>query len=477
MLPSFRSLITLIILLFSAYSGYAEQKTFVRTYTYSASEADSKLSARTIAMAQVKQLLLEEIGSYVYSNIVMKTHDDGENFSEITNAQVKSVTASISRTKLIEETWNGEEYFLKAEITIDEEFLKKRLEEVMKNEEELNRIEVLQRRSDSAFREIEELKRRLLLARTEQERKDLQERYDQAAGEFQILNNDKPRIEVVFVLDATGSMGGMIANAKDKIYAIATTMAQTEPAPELSMGVIAFRDKSDSYITKQLPLTDNLDDLYSQLLDINAGGGGDHPESVNQALAEAVFDYQWDPRPSTLRMIYLIGDAPPHMNYPNDIKYPVSCQEAKKKDIIINTIQCGTTGQTRSIWQNIAQNANGEYLSLNQAGNNFAVTTPFDDDIARKAAELDDTRVYYGAEADAMAEERIEEVSKISAVSGSREKARRGVYNATTSAGHKSFIGEGELVDKYENGEIKVEDIDATELPSHMKSMVHERKR
>jgi len=47
--------------------------------------------------------------------------------------------------------------------------------------------------------------------------------------------NAPARIEVVFVLDTTGSMGGLIQAAKEKIW-FATTMAQAEPAPEMKMG-------------------------------------------------------------------------------------------------------------------------------------------------------------------------------------------------------------------------------------------------
>src|SRR5438552_5102923 len=58
----------------------------------------------------------------------------------------------------------------------------------------------------------------------------------------------KPRIEVCFVLDTTGSMGGLIEGAKQKIWSIANEMISAKPAPELKLGLIGYRDRGDEYV-------------------------------------------------------------------------------------------------------------------------------------------------------------------------------------------------------------------------------------
>jgi Mg-chelatase subunit ChlD len=98
------------------------------------------------------------------------------------------------------------------------------------------------------------------------------------------LTNERAKIEVVFVLDTTGSMGGLIQAAKEKIWSIATTMSQAQPAPEIRMGLVAYRDRGDSYVTRVVDLSSDLDSMYATLMDFQADGGGDGPESVNQAL-------------------------------------------------------------------------------------------------------------------------------------------------------------------------------------------------
>src|SRR5215831_756131 len=60
----------------------------------------------------------------------------------------------------------------------------------------------------------------------------------------------KPRIEVCFVLDTTGSMGGLIEGAKQKIWSIANEMVSAKPTPELRLGLVAFRDRGDEYVVK-----------------------------------------------------------------------------------------------------------------------------------------------------------------------------------------------------------------------------------
>ena len=87
----------------------------------------------------------------------------------------------------------------------------------------------------------------------------------------------KPMIEVCFVLDTTGSMGGLIAGAKDKIWSMANEMISAKPTPEIRIGLIGYRDKTDAYVTKVYPLSNDIDDIYAKLIALKALGGGDTP--------------------------------------------------------------------------------------------------------------------------------------------------------------------------------------------------------
>src|SRR5439155_16563370 len=95
-------------------------------------------------------------------------------------------------------------------------------------------------------------------------------------------------------------------------------------------------------------------------------------------LFDAVHKVKWSTDRNTLRLIYLIGDAPAHMDYTDDAKYPVTCKEAMKRGIIINTIQCGTDADCTKHWRDIANLAGGSFLQLPNSGYIRALTSPHD---------------------------------------------------------------------------------------------------
>jgi len=279
------------------------------------------------------------------------------------------------------------------------------------------------------------------------------------------------KIEVVFVLDTTSSMGGLIETAKEKIWSIATTLAQAEQTPEIHMGLVAFRDRGDAYVTDVVDLSTDLDTMYGRLMQFAAVGGGDGPESVNQALNDAVHQISWSQDPSSYQVIFLVGDAPPHMDYQGEAKYPEIVRAATDKGIIVNTIQCGDVPSTVAPWTEIAALGNGRYLKVDQAGGAFAVTTPFDEEIAQLSAELDGTRLFYGNEEQmeelngkVAATERLEEI----AVTGSR--VRRAVFNATAS-GIANLFGDQDLVENITKGEVSLDAVPEAELPASFREL------
>ena len=202
--------------------------------------------------------------------------------------------------------------------------------------------------------------------------------------------------EVVFVLDTTGSMTGLIEGAKQKIWSIAGGIIQ-KTGGKVRIGLIPYRDRGDAYVTRIFPLTNNLDQVYSDLQGFQAVGGGDMPESVNQALYEAVSNIQWSDSKRVMRTIFLVGDCPPHMDYKDDVKYPESCAVAVVKNIVVNTVQCGNQPNTEPIWRDIAKLTNGGYSQIGQNGNMRMVKTPFDDEIQKVNIEVSKTVLPYGS--------------------------------------------------------------------------------
>ncbi len=218
-----------------------------------------------------------------------------------------------------------------------------------------------------------------------------------AVGEAPAKKEPKPQVEVVFCLDTTGSMGGLIDAAKRKIWTIANQIASGKPTPRLKIGLVAYRDRGDQYITRIFDLTDDLDAVYGHLMEFRAEGGGDAPESVNQALHESVTKINWSADKKALKIIFLVGDCPPHLDYANDVQYPETCKRAVEKRIIINTVQCGNDRQTQDIWERICRLAEGRYVQIDANGGSvLTVATPYDSELAKINGELAGSALTYG---------------------------------------------------------------------------------
>jgi len=285
------------------------------------------------------------------------------------------------------------------------------------------------------------------------------------------LVNERPKIEAVFVLDTTGSMSGLIQAAKEKIWSIASTMAAADPAPEIRIGLVAYRDRGDAYVTKTIDLSSDLDSVYAELMDFRADGGGDGPESVNQALHDAVHGISWSQDGQAYRVVFLVGDAPPHMDYQDDVKYPETVKAALERGIVINTIQAGKNGSTTRQWQHIAQLGDGDYARVDQSGSAVAMTTPYDREMARLSEELDATRLYFGtAKEKVERQKKVDAAAKLHALSSDESRARRAAFNATRS-GKDNLLGEGELVDEVTSGRVDIDSLEPDLLPAPMQAM------
>lgn len=290
----------------------------------------------------------------------------------------------------------------------------------------------------------------------------------------QVLPEQSHRVEAVFILDTTSSMSGLIQAAKEKIWSIASTMASAQQNPDIKIGLVAFRDRGDDYVTKVFDLSEDLDSMYASLMDFQAQGGGDGPESVNQALYDAIHKMSWSNDSSVYKVAFLVGDAPPHMDYQNDVKYPVTLKAAASKGIVVNAIQSGQHAETQPFWQNIASLGHGAYFQVENSGNAVAVATPYDEKISKLAAELENTRLYYGDKEAKQAQKRkLEANAKLREELSSTALARRDTYNLTKS-GEKNLLGKGELVDAITSGRVELEEIDKADMPAALQAMAPE---
>jgi len=177
-----------------------------------------------------------------------------------------------------------------------------------------------------------------------------------------------PRMDVVFLVDTTGSMGDEINVVKKSLVDMIAEIEGGTPRPDVRFGLVIYRDRGDDYITRLFKLTDDTDAVITEVKAIEAGGGGDEPESVNEALHVTINDMNWDRDVNTEKTIFLIGDAPPHF-YENDYRWENEVKEALKKEIIINTIGAsGLSADGVDIFTKIAKGSEGTFQYLTYKG-------------------------------------------------------------------------------------------------------------
>ncbi|MBL8590535.1 MAG: VWA domain-containing protein [Methylobacteriaceae bacterium] len=279
----------------------------------------------------------------------------------------------------------------------------------------------------------------------------------------------RPVVEVAFVLDTTGSMANLIEGAKRKIWSIATTILDANPDAELRMALIAYRDIGDEYVTKVFPLTTDIQEIYARLLALRAQGGGDWPESVNEALDKAVTGLSWSQEARDDRIVFLVGDAPPHMDYKQDRKYPAIVADARARAIVVNAVQAGAARDTERVWREIAQRGGGRYIPIPQDGGEIVVIeTPYDEEIVILQKRINETIIPYGdhSRQDAVRKK----ADQIKAASPSTASDLAG-YMSRAGKGREAVTGEGDLVADVTQGRRKLESVPVDQLPAPMQSL------
>lgn len=288
------------------------------------------------------------------------------------------------------------------------------------------------------------------------------------------LTADGPTMEMVFVLDTTGSMGGLLTGAKQRIWGIVNEVMQTTSLSSVKVGLVAYRDRGDQYITQVLPLTEDLDKVYSVLMEYEAGGGGDEAENVRRALAQGVAKAGWSqPSAKHAQILFLVGDAPPH-DYADEPDPLTTADLAVKQGIIVNTIQCGTSATTKQVWEAIARRGQGQYFLIPQDGGVQTISTPYDEQLSQLGTRLGGTFVAYGGGAGVDGENyraaRKDESAKVEtsiATFGQPTAAADRTLNKALNA--KAYIGD--LLQDIENGSTKLESVKSEDLPSDLQKL------
>jgi Mg-chelatase subunit ChlD len=282
-------------------------------------------------------------------------------------------------------------------------------------------------------------------------------------------------LEMVFVLDTTGSMGGLIEGAKQRVWGIINEVMQTPAHPNVRVGLVAYRDHGDQYVTQVLPLTNDLDKVYTTLMEFRAEGGGDGPEDVRQALADGVGKAGWSKSSAaTAQIVFLVGDAPPHDDYLQEPDTLATTKRAVEAGMVVNTIQCGAAEDTRQVWQQIARGGEGQYFAIAQDGGVQTIASPYDARLSELGNKLGATYLAYGGGAGEegerfRSEAKATQVRTESTVAGAAPVAAQADRAVNKALNRDAYVGD--LLQSIENGSVKLDAVKAEDLPDDLKKL------
>jgi hypothetical protein len=274
-----------------------------------------------------------------------------------------------------------------------------------------------------------------------------------------------------FALDTTGSMGGLLEGAKQKIWGVVNGVMQGPSASAVRVGLVAYRDNQDEYVTQVLPLTSDLDRVYTTLMEYRAGGGGDRPENVRRALADAVGKAGWSqPSGRVAQILFLVGDAPPQ-DYQDEPAVLDTVKLAVSRGMVVNAIQCGGAEDTRLAWQEVARRGEGKYFAIAQDGGVHTVSTPYDERLSELAAELGSTHTPYGGGAGPagttyrreLAARQAATEAEIVAGADASARADRAVNKVLNKDAYA-----GDLLQSIENGTVELAKVKPEDLPEDL---------
>jgi Mg-chelatase subunit ChlD len=174
-------------------------------------------------------------------------------------------------------------------------------------------------------------------------------------------------VDLLFVLDVTGSMQAQIDQLKNAISILQLNLSSLSAKVRLRFGLVQYRDRGDDFLVRTIPFTQDAEAFSKALSGVQADGGGDTPEDLQSALDTAVRAMDWNQ--GGIRLGFVVTDAPPHLDYGESFTYARAAHLARQRGIKIHTVGCGTLPLGGEIvLRQIAQATGGKYVFLTSKG-------------------------------------------------------------------------------------------------------------
>jgi Mg-chelatase subunit ChlD len=178
------------------------------------------------------------------------------------------------------------------------------------------------------------------------------------------------QLDVMFVIDATGSMGDEIIRLKSSFDSVASRITALEGQPDLRLAMTVFRDEGDAFVTQSTDFTSDVAAFRGALAKVQAGGGGDVPEAVDEALDDALAKASWRPAGDATQLVFLVGDAGPHVERQVRRGYNETAIDAANRGIKIFPVASSNSDDlAESVFRQIALTTGARFVFLSYGAN------------------------------------------------------------------------------------------------------------
>jgi len=280
-------------------------------------------------------------------------------------------------------------------------------------------------------------------------------------------HSPQPTVKIALLLDTSNSMDGLINQAKSQLWDIVNQFTYAkcgnDGRPNLQIALYQYGNDNlgsqEGYIQQVLGFSNDLDKISEKLFSLTTNGG---EEYCGQVIHQSLRQLEWGKNPDDLKMIFIAGNEP-FTQGKKDFRESVT--NAKEKDIIVNTIFCGSYSQgINTHWQEGALLTGGEYMAIDHNRQVVHIKTPYDQIIIDLNARLNNTYVSYGVQgATRRARQEVQDseamaLEEVVAVKRAVSKSSSYYNNA-----------EWDLVDASSRKDFDLDDINKETLPPSLK--------
>ena len=268
----------------------------------------------------------------------------------------------------------------------------------------------------------------------------------------------RPKVQIAILLDNSGSMKGLINQARTELWKIVNEFATAKQGDLIPTLEVALYHYGNPPAKQLVPLTDDLDKVSEALFGIQINGGSEY---CGQAIDVSSGALKWSDSDRDLKLIFIAGNEPFSQG---PVDYRKACKSAIEKGIIVNTIHCGDS--IPEDWKEGALLADGKSININHNKAVVNIPAPQDKEIQQLGLELNKTYVAYGRRGRAGKLRQEQQDSKVAGASPMAAQQR-----IVAKAGRFYKNSSWDLSDAVKDNLIDLESIAVDELPENMRKM------